>query len=64
MKDFAKPAMSGLITIKAGPKQIQFGPAKSLPQILSMKAIDGPSWSRSTTRTRSTPSATVSSTAS
>jgi hypothetical protein len=41
MKDFAKPAMSGLITIKAGPKQIQFGPAKSLPQILSMKAVDG-----------------------
>ncbi|MET8329234.1 hypothetical protein [Streptomyces sp. NPDC005181] len=41
MKEFAKPAMSGLITIKAGPKQIQFGPAKSLPQILSMKAVDG-----------------------
>ncbi|MET8187983.1 hypothetical protein ABZV15_19700 [Streptomyces sp. NPDC005246] len=41
MKEFAKPAMSDLITIKAGPKQIQFGPAKSLPQILSMKAIDG-----------------------
>ncbi|MEU0836145.1 hypothetical protein [Streptomyces sp. NPDC005969] len=41
MKDFAKPAMSGLITIKAGAKQIQFGPAKSLPQILSMKAVDG-----------------------
>lgn len=33
--------MSGLITIKAGPKQIQFGPARSLPQILSMKAVDG-----------------------
>lgn len=41
MKEFAKPAMSGLITIKAGPKQIQFGPAKSLPQILSMKAVEG-----------------------
>lgn len=41
MKEFAKPAMSGLITIKAGPKQIQFGPAKSLPQILSMRAVDG-----------------------
>ncbi|WP_406731090.1 hypothetical protein [Streptomyces sp. NBC_01794] len=41
MKDFAEPAMSGLITIKAGGKQIQFGPAKSLPKILSMKAIDG-----------------------
>ncbi|MFJ8072932.1 hypothetical protein ACIQ7Q_03030 [Streptomyces sp. NPDC096176] len=41
MKEFAEPAMSGLITIKAGTKQIQFGPAKSLPKILSMKAIDG-----------------------
>ncbi|MFC9249236.1 hypothetical protein ACFT7S_35935 [Streptomyces sp. NPDC057136] len=41
MKEFAKPAMSGLITIKAGPKEIQFGPARSLPQILSMKAVDG-----------------------
>ncbi|MEU2669103.1 hypothetical protein ABZ622_09550 [Streptomyces sp. NPDC007164] len=41
MKEFAKPAMSGLITIKAGPKQIQFGPAKSLPQILSMVPIKG-----------------------
>lgn len=41
MKQFAEPAMSGLITIKAGGKQIQFGPAKSLPKILSMKAIDG-----------------------
>ncbi|MFE1958465.1 hypothetical protein [Streptomyces sp. NPDC059479] len=41
MNEFAKPAMSDLITIKAGDKQIQFGPAKSLPKILSMKAIDG-----------------------
>lgn len=41
MNEFAKPAMSDLITIKAGPKEIQFGPAKSLPQILSMKAVNG-----------------------
>ncbi|GAA3375146.1 hypothetical protein GCM10020367_41790 [Streptomyces sannanensis] len=41
MNSFAKPAMSGLITIKAGGKQIQFGPARSLPKILSMKPIDG-----------------------
>ncbi|MEV7087244.1 hypothetical protein AB0O07_15300 [Streptomyces sp. NPDC093085] len=41
MKEFAEPAMSGLVTIQAGGKQIQFGPAKSLPKILSMKAIDG-----------------------
>jgi hypothetical protein len=39
MKEFAEPAMSGLITIKAGGKQIQFGPQRSLPQILSMKAV-------------------------
>lgn len=41
MKEFAQPAMSGLITIKAGGRKIDFGPARSLPQILSMKAIDG-----------------------
>ncbi|MCL7375893.1 hypothetical protein [Streptomyces sp. 35G-GA-8] len=41
MDEFAKPAMSDLVTIKAGDKQIQFGPAKSLPKILSMKAVDG-----------------------
>ncbi|MFD3487356.1 hypothetical protein [Streptomyces sp. NPDC058665] len=41
MKEFAEPAMSGLITIRAGGKQIQFGPDRSLPQILSMKPIDG-----------------------
>ncbi|MEV6263350.1 hypothetical protein AB0M42_21715 [Streptomyces sp. NPDC051784] len=41
MKQFAEPAMSGLVTIKAGPKQIDFGPARSLPQILSMKPVDG-----------------------
>ncbi|WP_285571782.1 hypothetical protein [Streptomyces sp. RTGN2] len=41
MKEFAEPAMSGLIVIKAGSKQIPFGPAKSLPKILSMVPIDG-----------------------
>ncbi|TXS57869.1 hypothetical protein EAO77_12060 [Streptomyces sp. t39] len=41
MKEFAEPAMSGLITIRAGGKEIQFGPAKSLPKILSMKPVDG-----------------------
>ncbi|OAR25006.1 hypothetical protein A8W25_20040 [Streptomyces sp. ERV7] len=41
MNEFAKPAMSGLITIKAGGKKIDFGPVKSLPKILSMKPIDG-----------------------
>ncbi|MGW3086469.1 peptidoglycan binding domain-containing protein [Streptomyces sp. NPDC001108] len=41
MKEFAQPAMSGLVTIKAGAKQIQFGPARSLPQILSMVPVKG-----------------------
>ncbi|MDI9883491.1 hypothetical protein QMZ92_03515 [Streptomyces sp. HNM0645] len=41
MKEFAEPAMSDLVTIRAGDKEIQFGPAKSLPRILSMKAVDG-----------------------
>ncbi|MFI6965632.1 hypothetical protein [Streptomyces sp. NPDC050255] len=41
MKEFAEPAMSGLIHIKAGSKEIPFGPTKSLPKILSMVAVDG-----------------------
>ncbi|MFL9677594.1 hypothetical protein [Streptomyces sp. KL110A] len=41
MKEFATPAMSGRITVQAGGKSIDFGPARSLPQILSMKAVDG-----------------------
>ncbi|MEU7117693.1 hypothetical protein AB0A78_04475 [Streptomyces zaomyceticus] len=41
MKEFATPAMSGVIRIYAGQKFIDFGPARSLPQILSMKAVDG-----------------------
>ncbi|MFI1810235.1 hypothetical protein ACH414_07820 [Streptomyces sp. NPDC020422] len=41
MKEFAEPAMSGVIRIKAGTKQIDFGPARSLPKILSMRAVDG-----------------------
>ncbi|WP_030903140.1 hypothetical protein [Streptomyces sp. NRRL F-5126] len=41
MKDFAKPAMSDLVTIKASNgASIQFG-GISLPKILSMKAVDG-----------------------
>ncbi|THA60802.1 hypothetical protein E6P78_26410 [Streptomyces sp. A0958] len=41
MKEFAEPAMSGLVVIQAGGRQIPFGPAKSLPQILSMVPVDG-----------------------
>ncbi|MFE0427678.1 peptidoglycan binding domain-containing protein, partial [Streptomyces sp. NPDC058953] len=40
-KEFADPAMSGLITIKAGGREIDFGPNRSLPRILSMKPVDG-----------------------
>ncbi|NEA43465.1 hypothetical protein G3I42_30195, partial [Streptomyces sp. SID11385] len=41
MKDFAEPAMSGLVTVKAGAASIQFGPDRSLPQILGVKAVGG-----------------------
>ncbi|MFI5802434.1 hypothetical protein [Streptomyces sp. NPDC051561] len=41
MKEFAEPAMSAKVKIVAGVKSIEFGPAKSLPQILSMKAVNG-----------------------
>ncbi|MGV9316031.1 peptidoglycan binding domain-containing protein [Streptomyces sp. NPDC003691] len=40
-KEFADPAMSGLITIRAGGQKIDFGPQRSLPRILSMKAVNG-----------------------
>ncbi|MGA5575118.1 hypothetical protein ACPCK9_09760 [Streptomyces koyangensis] len=41
MKEFAVPAMSGIVTVKAGNASIPFGPERSLPQILSVQAIDG-----------------------
>lgn len=41
MKDFAEPAMSGIVTIKAGSASIPLGPDVSLPRILGVKAIDG-----------------------
>ncbi|MFE5025248.1 hypothetical protein ACFRAO_18355 [Streptomyces sp. NPDC056656] len=41
MKEFARPAMSANVVIKAGNAQIPFGPAKSLPQILGVKAVNG-----------------------
>ncbi|MFE9535990.1 hypothetical protein [Streptomyces sp. NPDC006691] len=41
MDEFAKPAMSANVTIKAGGKSLPFGPLKSLPKILSMKADNG-----------------------
>ncbi|MFI9236439.1 hypothetical protein [Streptomyces sp. NPDC053079] len=42
MKDFATPAMSGLVTIQTDPAhKIQFGPDRSLPKILSVKEVNG-----------------------
>ncbi|WP_323182332.1 MULTISPECIES: hypothetical protein [unclassified Streptomyces] len=40
MKEFATPAMSAPVLVKAGTKSIPLGP-KSLPKILSMQAVDG-----------------------
>ncbi|MET9697917.1 hypothetical protein ABZY31_13460 [Streptomyces sp. NPDC006529] len=41
MKEFAEPAMSGNVTVKAGGKTILYGPGRSLPRILSMTAVEG-----------------------
>ena len=41
MREFAKPAMSGIVTIKAGSASIPFGPEKSLPKILGVQAVNG-----------------------
>ncbi|MFD4989714.1 hypothetical protein [Streptomyces sp. NPDC058374] len=41
MKEFAVPAMSGIVTVKAENASIPFGPERSLPQILSVQAVDG-----------------------
>jgi hypothetical protein len=42
MKDFAEPAMSGLVTVQTdAAHRISFSPQNSLPKFLSMKAING-----------------------
>ncbi|WP_338932062.1 hypothetical protein WEB32_22240 [Streptomyces netropsis] len=42
MASFAKPAMSGLVTVQTdAAHRIQFGPDLSLPKILSVKEVDG-----------------------
>ncbi|MGW1904637.1 hypothetical protein [Streptomyces sp. DSM 41493] len=42
MKDFAEPAMSGLVTVQTDPAhKINFGPDRSLPKILSVKEVGG-----------------------
>ncbi|MFI6641478.1 hypothetical protein [Streptomyces sp. NPDC050504] len=41
MKEFAEPAMSDVVYINAGGKQIKLGPGRSFPKILSMKPVNG-----------------------
>jgi hypothetical protein len=41
IQEFGKPAMSGMVTVKAGSASIKFSPQKSLPKFLSMKPING-----------------------
>ncbi|MGW1071325.1 hypothetical protein [Streptomyces sp. NPDC002537] len=42
MESFAKPAMSGLVTVQTDPAhKIQFGPEHSLPKILSVSEVNG-----------------------
>ncbi len=41
MEEFAEPAMSGLVTVRAGTAEISFSPQGTLPQFLSMEAVDG-----------------------
>ncbi|GAA0376474.1 hypothetical protein GCM10010319_63770 [Streptomyces blastmyceticus] len=42
MESFAKPAMSGLVTVQTdATHKIQFGPERSLPKILSVKEVNG-----------------------
>ncbi|UGY93469.1 hypothetical protein [Streptomyces gobiensis] len=39
IKEFGEPAMSGLVTVKAGNASISFSPEKSLPKFLSMRPL-------------------------
>ncbi|GAA2466199.1 hypothetical protein [Streptomyces macrosporus] len=41
IREFGEPAMSGLVTVKAGDREIPFSPTGSLPRFLSMKPVDG-----------------------
>lgn len=41
MREFAVPAMSGIVKIRAGGQEIPFGPERSLPQILGVQAVNG-----------------------
>ncbi|MFH0242517.1 hypothetical protein ACGRHY_08765 [Streptomyces sp. HK10] len=41
IREFGEPAMSGLVTVKAGDRSIPFSPTGSLPKFLSMKPVNG-----------------------
>ncbi|MDG9706377.1 hypothetical protein [Streptomyces sp. DH37] len=41
IREFGKPAMSGLVTVRAGDRSIPFSPTGSLPRFLSMKPVNG-----------------------
>jgi hypothetical protein len=41
MEEFAEPAMSGNVTVRAGDEEIEFSPENSLHQFLSMEPVDG-----------------------
>ncbi|PTM91288.1 hypothetical protein [Streptomyces sp. VMFN-G11Ma] len=41
MNEFAKPAMSGIVTIEAGGVQVKFSPQNSLWKFLGVRAVDG-----------------------
>ncbi|WP_026246935.1 hypothetical protein [Streptomyces sp. MspMP-M5] len=42
LKQFAEPAMSGLITVRTGPQHtVSFSPQKSIPKFLSFKIVGG-----------------------
>ncbi|WP_436738765.1 hypothetical protein [Streptomyces sp. BBFR102] len=41
MKEFAVPAMSGIVKVEAEDASIPFGPERSLRQILGVQAVDG-----------------------
>ncbi len=41
MKEFAEPAMSGIVTVKAGPAVIRFSPENSLWKFIEVKPLDG-----------------------
>ncbi|MBN3930503.1 hypothetical protein IQ279_12800 [Streptomyces verrucosisporus] len=41
IREFGEPAMSGLVTVRAGDRSIPFSPTGSLPKFLSMKPVNG-----------------------